>query len=317
MACLTVLSANAWDPVVQNYRNMIIKYNGGKATTENVPEWASTTRALRQWMMYVAVCVCVCVLLVSLLYQTGTVIWKLQGEIAVASKICQSTLLNRHRGVIFVCISRAISIALYVSHRANDPDYPIYHLAAPEGWNNDPNGIIHDEHVDGLYHRFYQYDKTYGDDCMHGNTKHCAFNGTTVQNPASRVWGHTVSKDGAIWEDWPGIDADSKWDAPGVFSGNCAIRDNGKPVCIYSNGHCSVGVCAYSDDYVTWRKTGCMTQAPSPRSQTNHDTSIWRDGPGSTWFILSGGCTYNGGNVPVPGVPCKGNAQVHAIKHTR
>ena len=22
---------------------------------------------------------------------------------------------------------------------ANDPDYPLYHLTAPEGWNNDPN----------------------------------------------------------------------------------------------------------------------------------------------------------------------------------
>eukprot|EP01052_Picozoa_sp_SAG31_P009780 SAG31_NODE_522_length_14623_cov_6.071674_11_plen_226_part_00 len=27
---------------------------------------------------------------------------------------------------------------------ANDPDYPIYHLVAPEGWNNDPNGVTYD-----------------------------------------------------------------------------------------------------------------------------------------------------------------------------
>ena len=57
ISCLAVLSANAWDPVVQTYRNMVIKYNGGKAATENVPEWANTTRALRQWMMSVSLCV--------------------------------------------------------------------------------------------------------------------------------------------------------------------------------------------------------------------------------------------------------------------
>ena len=50
---LVVMSTDAWDPAVQAYRNMIIKYNGGKATTAEIPQWVSTTRALRQWMMYV------------------------------------------------------------------------------------------------------------------------------------------------------------------------------------------------------------------------------------------------------------------------
>lgn len=35
--------------------------------------------------------------------------------------------------------------------------------------NNDPNGVTYDE-ASGLYHRFYQYDKTYSDSCMHGKT---------------------------------------------------------------------------------------------------------------------------------------------------
>ena len=145
---------------------------------------------------------------------------------------------------------------------------------------------------------------------MHGDTANCTIDGALVKNAASREWGHTVSRDGAVWEDWPGIDADSEWDAVGVFSGNCAIRDNGKPVCIYSNGACNVGVCAYSDDFVTWNKSGCMTQAPNPDSETNHDTSIWRDSPTGTWHILSGGCTFNGSNTPRPGVPCKGTGQM-------
>lgn len=186
----------------------------------------------------------------------------------------------------------------------------------PEGWNNDPNGIIHDEAGDGLYHRFYQYDKTYSDKCSACNGAgvahaNCTFDGKPLLNPMSRVWGHTVSRDGATWEDWPGIDADSVWDASGVFSGNCALRDNGKPVCIYSNGACNVGVCAYSDDYVTWEKAGCMTRQPNPDSQVSHDTSIFRDKPNGTWYTLSGGCTFRGsGNTPTPGAPCKGTAQL-------
>ena len=195
---------------------------------------------------------------------------------------------------------------------ANDPDYPLYHLTAPEGWNNDPNGVTFDP-KSGLYHRFYQYDKTYGDACMHGNTRNCSLgpSGAAVPNAAARTWGQTVSRDGAFWEDWPGVDADkSGVDDVGVFSGNCAINDDGSPVCIYSNGRCDIGVCAYSTDWVHWSKTACMTKAPSARSQTNHDSSIWRDGPGGTWYMLSGGCTYNGTNNASLGVPCEGNAQL-------
>merc|ERR1719272_2094859 len=77
---------------------------------------------------------------------------------------------------------------------SQDPDYPLYHLTAPEGWNNDPNGVTFDE-ASGLYHRFYQYDKTYSDTCMHGNTRDCTINGKNVPNAAARTWGHTISSD--------------------------------------------------------------------------------------------------------------------------
>ena len=50
--------------------------------------------------------------------------------------------------------------------QATDPDYPLYHLAAPDGWVNDPNGVTYDP-ASGLYHRFFQYDKTYTEDCSH------------------------------------------------------------------------------------------------------------------------------------------------------
>ena len=42
----------------------------------------------------------------------------------------------------------------------HDPDYPLYHLTGVEGWVNDPNGVTWD-HRTGLYHRLYQYTRTY------------------------------------------------------------------------------------------------------------------------------------------------------------
>lgn len=198
-----------------------------------------------------------------------------------------------------------------------DPDYPIYHLAAPEGWVNDPNGVTYDEKT-GLYHRFYQYDKTWSDECRHGSITACD---PAWVNPAARTWGHTVSSDLATWEDWPGIDADTPWDHKGVWSGNCAFDDTGEVVCIYSgyeNSPCDVAVCARSTDWLRWKKAACMSTAPSAESQVNHDTAIWRDGPGGTWYILSGGCTYAGGNDPAEGGGlCQGNAQLWSSKDLR
>jgi len=87
----------------------------------------------------------------------------------------------------------------------HDPDYPKYHMVAPEGWINDPNGVTWDPKT-GLYHRFYQYDKTFNESCMHGVTKDCKAYGFNGQNLNARAWGHTVSKDLAHWQDRLDID---------------------------------------------------------------------------------------------------------------
>ncbi len=202
--------------------------------------------------------------------------------------------------------------------QATDPDYPLYHLAAPEGWVNDPNGVTYDAGR-GLYHRFYQYDKTYSDACMHGNAVDCAawsFGGDPLLN--ARAWGHTVSADLATWTDAPGIDPDSEVDGCAVYSGNCVVDPaTSAPVCVYSGcrtAPCDTAVCAYGDaSWTTWRKAACVTDAPSAASQTSHDAAIARDG--ESWLLLSGGCTYDGGNAPPADddpdpAPCLGNAQL-------
>ena len=218
-----------------------------------------------------------------------------------------------YRAVLYTDNATAIALAaaaLRTWMAANDPDYPLYHLAPPEGHANDPNGVTWDA-ARGLYHRFYQYDRTYDESCMHGNYTDCdRFSRNGTLNPAARAWGQTTSRDLVHWEEWPAIVGDSEWDWRAVYSGNCALDDRGDPVCVYTGGReapCDTGVCATSRDWIHWEKRGCMLTAPSPKSQTNHDSALVRLRDG-TWVVVVGGCTYNGSNVP--NGTCMGNAQL-------
>lgn len=84
--------------------------------------------------------------------------------------------------------------------------YPSYHIAAPSGWINDPNGF---SYFNGGYHVFYQhypYDVKWGS--MH--------------------WGHVTSKDLVHWEHLPvAIAPDKIYDASGgCFSGSALEYDD-------------------------------------------------------------------------------------------
>lgn len=96
----------------------------------------------------------------------------------------------------------------------NKKYYPNFHLAAPHGWMNDPNGV---SYYQGEYHLFYQhfpYDSVWGP--MH--------------------WGHAKSKDGINWKELPiAIAPDELYDQGGCFSGS-AIEKDGKLYLMYT-GH--------------------------------------------------------------------------------
>ncbi|PRW33560.1 Arabinanase levansucrase invertase [Chlorella sorokiniana] len=94
-------------------------------------------------------------------------------------------------------------------------DRPRFHVAPPDGWLNDPNGLIF---YRGRYHLFYQH----------------------VPDSAEwhwgLVWGHAVSEDLAHWRHLPHALAPTPGgpDTDGCWSGCCAVSAEGTPTILYT-----------------------------------------------------------------------------------
>ena len=183
--------------------------------------------------------------------------------------------VNRFRSIVRsrdVATYSAAAAGLRRWMMANDPHYPLYHFVAPEGWINDPNGVIYHK---GQYHLFYQYDPI-----VDGKR-------------SARTWGHAVSTDLVHWQDWPvAIWPDTKYDRNGVWSGNMVIDEQGIPTALYTggvNGRAETyGMLARSrDGMVTWEKKMVMDQPPYPGTPVHWDAQVWKEG--DTWFQLIGG----------------------------
>ena len=157
---------------------------------------------------------------------------------------------------------------------------PLFHIAAPAGWINDPNGF---SVYDGRIHLFYQY------------------------NPYAREWGpmhwgHSVSTDMIHWEQLPAALApDQEYDKIGCFSGS-AIEADGKHVLVYT-GVTKVKMedqseqerqnqcIAFGDgkDYVKYEKNPVVTGDMLPENCSRidfRDPKIWKEN--DTYYLIVG-----------------------------
>ena len=111
-------------------------------------------------------------------------------------------------------VEQANNFIVENKERVNELYRHHYHLMAPIGWINDPNGFVYFEGEYHLFYQFYPYDSVWGP--MH--------------------WGHAKSKDLVQWEDLPVALAPTEdYEADGCFSGS-AIEKDGKLYLMYT-GH--------------------------------------------------------------------------------
>lgn len=136
-----------------------------------------------------------------------------------------------------------------------------YHVMAPTGWINDPNGFVYYQGEYHLFYQFYPYDSVWGP--MH--------------------WGHVKSKDLIHWEDLPVALAPSEdYDRDGCFSGS-AIEKEGKLYLLYT-GHVVEGdstrqvqCIAVSEDGIHFEKSPANPVIAEAQVAGVSDTVDFRD----------------------------------------
>lgn len=160
-----------------------------------------------------------------------------------------------------------------------------YHLMAPSGWMNDPNGLIY---FNGQYHAFYQhypYGETWGP--MH--------------------WGHGISDDLIHWHHLPvALAPGEAYDRDGCFSGS-AVDDQGTLTLIYT-GHNVIDPekdvivqnqnIARSRDGIHFYKANAnpvIQQQPAGMGQDFRDPKVWREN--GVWFMVVGATKHDQGQV--------------------
>lgn len=91
-------------------------------------------------------------------------------------------------------------------NRIDQREKPVFHVTAPVGWMNDPNGFSIYQGNIHLFYQYHPYGSTWGP--MH--------------------WGHFVSDDFVKWKELPvALAPDSPYDAAGCFSGSAIETDEG------------------------------------------------------------------------------------------
>ncbi|QFI54114.1 glycoside hydrolase family 32 protein [Aeromonas simiae] len=160
---------------------------------------------------------------------------------------------------------------------AADPHRPRWHLAAPVGLLNDPNGFI--EH-DGRYHLFYQWNPL---GCEHSN----------------KGWGHVSSTDLLHWRhELPALLPVEPYEQSGCYSGSAVSDEQGRLTLIYTgnvkypDGSRTAFQCLARDDgRGGFDKLGPVLDLPPGYSGHVRDPKVWHDG--QQWLMVLGARTLD------------------------
>ncbi|MBR5340620.1 MAG: glycoside hydrolase family 32 protein [Erysipelotrichaceae bacterium] len=165
---------------------------------------------------------------------------------------------------------------------------PQYHFTAPQGWLNDPNGLVW---YKGEYHLFYQH---YPDDVFWGPMH----------------WGHAVSKDLIHWENLPiALYPD---DNGTIFSGSIIVDKNndsglfesGEGLIAFYTGHIDRPnqhpiehqCVAYSEDcgrsWKMYKGNPVITPPDTPDAYDFRDPKVFWHEESSKWIMFLGGGFY-------------------------
>ncbi|MBS2780384.1 glycoside hydrolase family 32 protein [Aeromonas salmonicida] len=160
---------------------------------------------------------------------------------------------------------------------AADPHRPRWHLAAPVGLLNDPNGFI--EHG-GRYHLFYQWNPL---GCTHSN----------------KGWGHVSSTDLLHWQHEPiALLPTETYESHGCYSGSAVSDEQGRLTLIYTgnvkypDGSRTAFQClARADSEGGFAKLGPVLDLPEGYSGHVRDPKVWHDG--QQWLMVLGARTQD------------------------
>jgi beta-fructofuranosidase len=157
-----------------------------------------------------------------------------------------------------------------------DSYYPAFHLAAPAGWINDPNGLCHFKGKTHVYYQHNPYETVWGP--MH--------------------WGHLSSDDLLTWRHEPMALAPSiEADHNGCWSGSAVTGDDGLLYVFYTGyrnlrhidedprTHHEVQCLATSVDGTTFEKRGVVVGNPEKLANFR-DPKVFRHK--GTWYMVLG-----------------------------
>lgn len=174
-----------------------------------------------------------------------------------------------------------------------DPAHPIFHVASPAQWMNDPNGPIY---YKGVYHLFYQ---------LH------PFSGES----GPKYWGHVRSRDLVKWEHLPiALCPSPELGESEIWSGCCTLNGRGQPMIFYTSiapgrsamDHAEQWAATSDDELIQWHKSPA-NPVLSEALHGERKVYDWRDpfifhASGKTFLITGGNLNQAKGGQAVANI---------------